>query len=149
MKTIFNLTLLIIMLASCSESGPYDTSANASINIQKALTNAKVANVPTIIVFSANWCADCRALDQALSTGQNAEKIKHHFKVIKVNVGNFNTNLDISKKYGNPISGGIPGAAILSPASKLLYVAKPGELSTIRKNGRLYEFFSQRSLSAS
>jgi thioredoxin 1 len=132
MKKIYVLILLLLTLLSCKADGPYDEDADATQVISKAIVEAKVEKLPVVIIFGANWCPDCRGLSEAISHGQNAHLIAEEFKVVKVNVGNFDTNLDIASKYGNPISGGIPGAAILSFEGKLVYVTKPGELANAR-----------------
>jgi protein disulfide-isomerase len=70
------------------------------------------------------------------------------FLVVKVDVGNFDKNLDISNQYGNPIKGGIPAVVILSPANQILYSSRAGELANARrmsKNG-VYEFFKNAAL---
>lgn len=144
MKSITILLLTIsLAIVACSDNGPYRKSVDASAEIQQTLNNAKANNKPAVIIFGANWCSDCQALAKALSTSQEAASISNDFEVVKVNVGNFDTNLDITAKYGNPISGGIPGAAILSPDGELLYVTKPGQLSQVRQNNKLYTFFKQ------
>jgi thiol-disulfide isomerase/thioredoxin len=76
---------------------------------------------PVLIIFGANWCKDCRALDAALKAPANAELIGKEFVVVKVDVGNFDRHLDIAERYGNPIKKGIPAASVLSPKQELLY----------------------------
>jgi thioredoxin 1 len=149
-KIVF-LVLISILLIGCHKNEPrnkpYDESANASQDIAKAQEFVQSAHVPLVIIFGANWCDDCQALSKSLEHGEYAGKISKEFKVVKVNVGNFDTNLDVAKDYGNPIEGGIPGAAILSPDKKVLYVTKPGELSVVRHRGDdgIYNFFKEKS----
>ncbi len=147
MKQFIFFFIFLTAITACSKTGPYDVSANAKMDIQQALTAAKTNQTPLLIVFGANWCADCRGLDVALTSGESAKKISNAFKLVKVNIGNFDTNLDIAKRYGNPIGGGIPGAAILAPDGTILYVTKPGELTTARKKQAdgLYNFLKQAS----
>lgn len=143
MKKVYLLIAVLLSLSACSIDKPYNESANAKEDIKQALIAAKVENLPVVVIFGANWCEECRALSAIISTGKNAAKIAKEFKVVKVNVGNFDHNLDITKLYGNPIGGGIPGATILSPDNKIIYVTKPGELSTARSMGDdgIYNFF--------
>ena len=96
-----------------------------------------------LVIFGANWCADCRALDQALSTGKNAELVAREFKVVKVDVGNFDRNLGVAAQYGNPIKTGIPAAVVLSPGNQVLYATRAGELSNARRMSEtgVYDFF--------
>lgn len=147
MKRFLMLTSLLAALAACTGDKPYDESADAGANIRQALSDAKTENVPVIVIFGANWCEECRALSAAIKTGKNATKIAKELKVVRVDVGNFNRNLDIASLYGNPIEGGIPGATILSSDNTVIYVTKRGELSTARSGGEdgIYDFLKKAS----
>jgi len=145
LKRVAILTILLAAIAACTKEGPYNESADAKADIQHALNEAKAEGLPLVVIFGANWCPDCRAVSAELKTGKNASRIAKEFKIVKVDVGNFDHNLDIAKTYGNPISGGIPGAAFLSTDGALLYVTKPGELSSARKMGDdgIYNFLQK------
>lgn len=122
---------------------PYDEAADAKADVKHTLAEAKKANKPVLIIYGANWCEDCRALDKALHEGRNAALVNREFKVVKVDVGRFDKNLDVAEAYGNPIKKGIPGAAVLSPDGKLLYLTKLGELADARHMSEtgIYDFF--------
>jgi thioredoxin 1 len=144
---LFILTILIAALTSCFGEKPYNESADAKADISKALEEAKVENLPVVLIFGANWCPECRALSKEIGTGKSAAKIANEFKVVKVDVGNFDHNLDIAKTYGNPINGGIPGGTFLTSDNKVLYVTKRGELSAANKKGAegIYNFLKKAS----
>jgi thioredoxin 1 len=122
---------------------PYDEAADAKADLKQTLSAAKAANMPVLVIFGANWCPDCRALDKALQTGKNAELVKREFKVVKVDVGRFDKNLDLAEAYGNPIKKGIPAAVVLSPENKVLYATRLGELADARHMSEtgIYDFF--------
>jgi len=139
------LILLAGLLATAAWAAPlpYDEAADAKADVKRTLGEAKKSNLPVLVIFGANWCEDCRALDKALKTGKNAELVNREFKVVKVDVGRFDKNLDVAEAYGNPIKKGIPGAAILSPDGKVLYLTKLGELADARHMSEtgIYDFF--------
>lgn len=122
---------------------PYDESADAKAAVRQALAAAKSNHMPMLIVFGANWCEDCRALDRALKSGKNAALVAGSFNIVKVDVGNFNRNLDIVAAYGNPIKKGIPAAVVVSVDNTVLYATKAGELANARRmsDTGIYEFF--------
>lgn len=124
---------------------PYDESADAHAVIRQGLADARAAHVPLLVVFGANWCKDCHALDDALKTPTNTALMSKHFRVVKVDVGNFDRNLDIDRAYGNPIHKGIPAAVILSADEQVLYATKGGELADARHMGEtgVHDFFVQ------
>ena len=141
-RRLFLLTTLAATLAGAAAL-PYDESADAKAAVQQALAAAKADKVPVLLVFGANWCEDCRALDLALKTGRNAELMAKEFKLVKVDVGNFNRNLDIDRMYGDPIKMGIPAAVLLSPDAKVLYATRAGELADARRMSEsgIHDFF--------
>lgn len=126
---------------------PYDESANAKVAVQHALVAAKSSHKPVLIVFGANWCEDCRALDHALKSGKSAVLLAGSFNIVKVDVGNFDRNLDVVAAYGNPIKKGIPAAVVVSVDNKVLYATKAGELADARRMSEtgIYEFFRRIS----
>lgn len=136
---------LALAFNALAAAQPYDESADAKAAIATAQAAALASRVPVLVVLGANWCEDCRALDAALSTGRSAELIAREFKIVKVDVGNFDRNLDVAARYGNPIKKGIPAAVVLSPDGKVLYATKAGELADARRMSEsgVYDFFKR------
>ena len=122
---------------------PYDDSADAKADIRNAIVAAKTTQLPVLVIFGANWCEDCRALDRALKSPRNRELMEREFKVVKVDVGKFDRNLDLAAAYGNPIKRGIPAAVLLSPRMEILYATRAGELADARRMSEsgIYDFF--------
>jgi thioredoxin 1 len=141
------LLLLAASLAASTAafalSGPYDESANAERDVKQAFEKAAKEQRPVLIIFGANWCKDCRALDTALKAPANAELIGKEFVVVKVDVGNFDRHMDIAERYGNAVKKGIPAAAVLSPQQELIYTTRGGELADARQMSEsgVYDFF--------
>lgn len=139
-------TLLVATLGIArAAEGPYDESADAQRDVQQAFDAAAKAARPVLIIFGANWCKDCRALDAALKAPANAGLIAKEFVVVKVDVGNFDRHLDIAERFGNPIKKGIPAAAVVSPKQELLYATRGGELADARRmsDTGVYDFFQR------
>jgi protein disulfide-isomerase len=128
-----------------SDAKPYDEAADADAAVRAGLADAKAAHVPLLVVFGANWCKDCRALDTAMKTGDTAELMARHFRVVKVDVGNFDHNLALDQAYGHPIGKGIPAAVLLSPDNQVLYATCGGELADARhmSDTGIHDFFLQ------
>jgi len=145
MKFIHALLFLSLAAAAAAADNPYNENADAKLEIKQALTQAAVSNTPIIIVFGANWCPDCKVLDLAMKNGASASLLGRDFKIVKVNIGHFDKNLDVAKQYGVPLEKGIPAVAIISPKNVVLYVTKEGELANARSMGDtgIYEFFKR------
>ena len=142
MKRLLALPLLLVALACPAADGPYNEGADARADIQQALTQAAQSGKSVIVVFGANWCGDCKVLDLAMKQGASAPLVAREFTVVKVDVGRFDHNVAIADSYGVPLKNGIPAIVILSPANKVLYVTRAGELADARNMGEngIYEF---------
>jgi protein disulfide-isomerase len=103
----------------------YGTDAHTAIEVarrQAAREGKRVA-----VVFGADWCPDCFALDRALTHRLVAPILDPNYVVVKVSVGNRNQNLDIMSDYGMDVVRGIPAIAILDPDGTLLKAQTDGE----------------------
>ncbi|NHQ81192.1 thioredoxin family protein [Chromobacterium vaccinii] len=146
-KLLILLSLLLVSAAVLAGDLPYDEKADARVELSRTLDAAKQNHQPVLLILGANWCPDCRALDEALKKGKSAELLAREFKVVKVDVGNFDHNLDIDAEYGHPIGKGIPAAVVLSPDNQVIYATRAGELADARRMSEtgIYEFFERVS----
>ena len=145
MKILNALLFMILAATATAAILPYNETADAKLEIKQALTQASTAKIPVIVVFGANWCGDCRASDTAMKTGASAALLSRDFKIVKVDVGQIDKNLDLAQSYGVPLKKGIPAVVIISPNNEVLYASRAGELADARKMGDngIYEFFKR------
>jgi protein disulfide-isomerase len=145
MKMLHALFLVFLAMAASAADNPYNETADAKLEIKQALTQAVTAKTPVIVVFGANWCGDCQMLDTAMKSGASAQLLSRDFQIVKVNVGQFDKNLDVAKSYGVPLEKGIPAVVIISTNNVVLYATRDGELADARKMGDsgIYEFFKR------
>ena len=139
---LYTALTMILLVAEAQAALPYDDATEPHTALAQALTTAKQQNKNVLLIFGANWCEDCRDLDKAMR-GSSATLIDARFVVVKIDVGNFNKNLDLAQQFGNPIRRGIPAAVLLTPERELLYSTKAGELANARRMGErgIYDFF--------
>jgi protein disulfide-isomerase len=139
------LALLVFCQGAFAATGPYDEAADAQADIQAALAQTQPSRLPVIVVFGANWCGDCKELDTAFKSGAAAPLIAKNFRVVKVNVGRFDRNVDLAEAYGVPLKKGIPAVVVLSGDGKALYATRSGELADARAMGDsgIYNFFAK------
>jgi len=133
-----------LALPSHAAQAPYDEQADAASDLRHALAAARRDHKQVLVVFGANWCPDCRALDQALH-GSSRKLINERFDVVKIDVGNFDKHLDLANRYDNPIKMGIPAVVVLDAQNRILYSTKGGELANARRMGEngIYDFLSR------
>jgi protein disulfide-isomerase len=150
MKILHALFFVFLTAAAIAADNPYNETADAKLDIKQALSQAATNQTPIIIVFGANWCGDCKMLDNAMKTGTSAPLLSQDFKIVKVNVGHWDKNFDVAKAYGVPLEKGIPAVVIISAKNELLYVTREGELANARRMGDkgIYEFFKRVTVEA-
>jgi thioredoxin 1 len=134
--------VLSVSLASCSDreskeqsSHPYDETSNAEQDITTALAGLG-GQKRVLLVFGANWCPDCRRVDSSLQQTKISSFLSDHYSLVKVDVGNFDKNLDISERYGTPTKQGIPALVIVDRQNKISRVVMGKELASQHKKGR-------------
>ena len=145
MKKTLALTALLFAAHTVAADAPYDEKADARTDIRAALASAQQARLPVLVVFGANWCGDCKMLDTAFKTGASAPLMAKNFKIVKVDVGRFDRNVDIAASYGVPLKSGIPAVAVLAADGRVLYATAGGELADARKMGDagVLDFFTK------
>lgn len=126
---------------------PYDESADPHQQLQAALATARDSDKRVLIVFGANWCEDCRALDRELTANSTAPLVHARYVVVKVDIGHFDKNLDFAALYGKPIEKGIPSVVVVTPRNEVVYQTRAGELADARHMGGhgIHDFFEELS----
>jgi thioredoxin 1 len=111
----------------------YPPPEEASAEISAALAAASQDHKRVILVFGGNWCYDCHVLDATFRSKAFAPLVNANYHVLHINVGNYDVNLDLAKKYEIPLEKGVPSLAILDPDGALIVSQKKGEFeSTVR-----------------
>jgi thioredoxin 1 len=111
----------------------YPPPEEAQAEISSALAAAARDHKRVLMVFGGNWCYDCHVLDATFRSKSIAPLVSANYHVIHINIGNYDANLDLARKYGVPLDKGVPGLAVLDSDGKLVTSQKQGEFeSTVR-----------------
>lgn len=145
-RTVAVLFLVLSPVVATAASRPlYDENANIKQEIADAVAIASQTGKNIALVFGANWCSDCHALDAAMHIPPLAGVISKNYVVVKIDVGRFDKNLDVAEKYGVPLSLGIPAIAVLDAHGKLLYAQRKGQFEAASRlpYGEFQAFFER------
>ncbi len=125
--------LLLVPAATDQPAGSiYDEKADAHREVAAAISKAEATQRNVVLVFGANWCGDCRALDAQMHKPELAAIIEKNYVIVDVNLGRYDRNLDVAEQYHVPIKQGIPALAVLSSRGALLYAMDQGQFADAR-----------------
>jgi thioredoxin family protein len=113
----------------------YSNPEEAPAKIAAALAAAAKDHKRVLLVFGGNWCYDCHVLDATFRSKQIAPLVNENYHVVHVNVGDFDKNLDLTRKYEIPLEKGVPSLAVLDPDGKLVVSQKKGEFESTTRIG--------------
>lgn len=120
----------------------YPANVNAQQEITENMKEADKEHKRVLLVFGANWCGDCYALDYGFHQPRIEPLLDANFKVVHVDVGRYNRNLDLARKYQVDLEKGIPSLAVLSPQGKVLYSTAQFERARLMDEEDVIQFLN-------
>ena len=96
----------------------YRADANAVQDIRRALATAVKQHKNVLLDFGGNWCIDCHILENAFHQPRIAPLLNDNYIVVHVDVGKYDKNLDLAKKYHVDLQKGVPSLAVLDALEK-------------------------------
>ncbi len=113
-------------------SNIYSDTANAREDIRRAILQAGVEHKHVLLVFGGNWCEDCHLLELYFHDPGNASLLAANYVLVNVNVGEYDKNLDLARKYGIPLNKGVPALVVLDGTGHVLYAQRHAEFENMR-----------------
>jgi len=139
LAAVFVLGCAAAAPASAQAAGPrpgqqlYDPNADARAQINAALAQSRTDHRLVLLDFGADWCLDCWILERLYQTPQVAGYLDEHFRIVRIDVGQFDRNLPVVNKYGKPIEGGVPAVVVLAPTGQVVATTRDGSLEAARR----------------
>jgi thiol:disulfide interchange protein len=111
----------------------YDPAADAKAQIDAALAASAKDHREVLVDFGANWCPDCRVLEKLFADPEVAPLLQQRFRVVPVDVGNWDHNLDLAAAYRLDLrTSGIPALVVIGADGKVRHVTNDGAFSNAR-----------------
>jgi thiol:disulfide interchange protein len=110
---------------------PYKDGADAQVEIDATLGQARVSGKRVLLVFGANWCVWCRRLEWVLRNDPGVrEALEASWHVVHVDVGTrgSGTNAAAVARYGDPIQHGLPCLVMLDAQGNVVHTQETGAL---------------------
>ena len=114
-------------------AGPYDETAVGETQLTEALARARPTGKRVLLVFGANWCADCRAMDALFKANvEISAQLAAGFELVKIDVGHDEVprkNAALIKRFGVAMETGIPVLVVADAQGKPLNDTKKERLA--------------------
>jgi thiol:disulfide interchange protein len=111
----------------------YNPNVDAKADVHNALVRAAREHKRVLLDFGGNWCGDCKVLDIYFHQEPNAALLASHYILVDIDIGQYDRNLDLARRYGIPLQRGVPALAVLSPSGQLLYSQRSGEFEAMSR----------------
>jgi thioredoxin 1 len=121
----------------------YKADANAAQDIRRALATAVKQHKNVLLDFGGNWCIDCHVLDNAFHQPRIAPLLNSNYIVVHVDVGKYEKNLDLAKKYHVNLEKGVPSLAVLDSLGKVLYGTSDFERAHLMSEDDVIQFLGK------
>ena len=121
----------------------YKADANAAQDIRRALATAVKQHKNVLLDFGGNWCIDCHILDDAFHQPRIAPLLNSNYIVVHVDVGKYEKNLDLARKYHVNLEKGVPSLAVLDSLGKVLYGTSDFERARMMSEDDVIQFLDK------
>jgi len=131
-----------------NEPTPYDALADAKLDVAQTLAAAKAENKKGLLVFGANWCHDSRALAAHFEKPRFERLIRENYKLVYVDVGQKNRNIDLVQKFGVDAIVGTPTIFVTSSDGQVLNLetAPTWRNAASRQESAIWDYFQSYAL---
>jgi len=121
----------------------YKANANAAQDIREALAAAGKQHKNVLLDFGGNWCLDCHVLDNAFHQPRIAPLLDSNYVLVHVDVGKYEKNLDLAKKYHVDLEKGVPSLAVLDAKGNVLYATRDFERARVMSEEDVIQFLDK------
>jgi thioredoxin 1 len=121
----------------------YKANANAAQDIRQALAAAGRQHKNVLLDFGGNWCLDCHVLDNAFHRPRIAPLLNSNYVLVHVDVGKYEKNLDLAKKYHVDLEKGVPSLAVLDAKGNVLYSTRDFERARVMSEEDVIQFLDK------
>jgi thioredoxin 1 len=121
----------------------YNPAADATLDIRHAIAAAAKEHKNVLLDFGGNWCIDCHILDNAFQQPRIAPLLNNNYVLVHVDVGQYDKNLEVAKKYHADLSKGVPSLSVLDARGAVIYATKDFERARVLSQEDVIQFLDK------
>ena len=99
---------------------PFSGQVIAEKQLNDFISKALELKKQPFVIFGANWCPDAQCLEAVMKLVTVNKFVAQHYEVMRIDVGDYDQNMDLYKVFGMPSKEGIPRVIILDLKGKVL-----------------------------
>ena len=127
----FCLFTFLSITGSTQERPLYDPEADATADIENAVSKAKREGKHVLLQIGGNWCPWCIRLHEYYTSNQEIKDLMDaHYVTVLVNYSKENRNIDVLHDLGFPQRFGFPVLVVLDPQGNRLHTQDTGLLES-------------------
>ena len=92
---------------------PYNGTEVSNHQLEKFISVSINQEKLPMVILGANWCPDAQCLEAVMQLPSVAQFIAEHYEVIRIDLGEYDINMDLIEYLGMPSQEGIPRVFIL------------------------------------
>ncbi len=115
-----------------NNSDPYDSTRDANADIASARIESQRDGKFILLSFGANWCPDCHALYALCADPSVQTVLEASFRVVSIDIGRRDRNLDVAAAYGDVTKKGIPALVVINASGHVVADSRDGQFSNAR-----------------
>ena len=122
-------------------SGQVITARQLKDFISKALELKK----QPLVIFGANWCPDAQCLEAVMGMLTVTKFLAQHYEIMRVDVGDYDQNMELYTVFDMPSEEGIPRVVILDLKGRVLNFDSNDRWRTARETDpqEIFNYFQE------
>lgn len=130
-KTLLFIVIQLLAIELIAQTQIYNPNADAKLEIENAIKQAKKENKHVLVQVGGNWCPWCVKLHNYFQTEVVVKEVlSNNYIVVKVNYSKENKNLEALKVLENPQRFGFPVLVILNSNGQRIHTQDSGLLES-------------------
>jgi thioredoxin-related protein len=128
-RATVSLILVVFFISLSAGADRYKDHAYPAEEIKSAIKLSNTDGKNLLLVFGADWCPWCRLIADYINENETVRSfLAENYHIVKVDIGKYDKNLEIIKKYNVKRDAGVPSLVVLDSKGEFLTFQETGSL---------------------
>jgi thioredoxin 1 len=124
---------------------PFSEQVIAEKQLNDFISKALELKKQPLVIFGANWCPDAQCLEAVMKLVTVNKFVAQHYEVMRIDVGDYDQNMELYKVFGMPSEEGVPRVIILDLKGKVLNLDRNDQWRAARETApqEIFNYFQE------